>query len=315
MFETLSNPGTSYRGDGFAGVFPTAQDLAQAQSAILRQKWLTYPFYRQLIPDYIVRTIIRELSPLQLQWMGDGLMVSQETESVLRQFLKDNAFRFDYKGEGRGLPGFWEVRCPCKSRGVILYLGIGLRDGLVTLRQCNSDSEDKPCDRPISSWHQWKLLNGVHGCQIPEKLLHGPWTEDKCNFLEVAVRGNAHIDWVNSTAGEVAKEGLWQAIREHNPQVITALLTRTDPEITEEQASVSPLMRKSVGIIPQHEHLRAAILEEGCPKKVVIALLMAEEVDFNFQDSEIHHWINEKIAAGNEIGEWLRKLLQFSEDW
>ncbi len=58
---------------------------------------------------------------------------------------------------------------------------------------------------------------------IPEKLLHGPWTEDKASLLYVLVSLNGEIDWKGSMAGEVAKTGMKEAIKEGNEHAVAAL--------------------------------------------------------------------------------------------
>lgn len=61
------------------------------------------------------------------------------------------------------------------------------------------------------SWHTDKDV--ASGVEIPESLLHGPWDEAKIKFLFWIVKlGGATIDWLNSTSGEVALEGLKNAI-------------------------------------------------------------------------------------------------------
>lgn len=48
----------------------------------------------------------------------------------------------------------------------------------------------------------------AEGFHVPEKLLHGPWDDDKVNLLYVLVSLNGEIDWKGSMAGETAKQGI-----------------------------------------------------------------------------------------------------------
>ena len=315
VLRTLSSPYSFEYPCAVSDVFPTLQEQAKAQSAILRLPWVTLPFFRQLIPDYIVHTIIRELGARRLRWMGDGPMVTKESEPVIRQYLEDNAARFDHAGTKHfGLPAYWEIKWHEISIQQEIILGIGLRDGLVTLRE-----------RETTPWHpygsayapeaphfsRWRICGGVEGCQIPEKLLRGPWSDEKCEFLELVIRGNAEVDRVNSTSGEVAEQGFWEAIEEHNARAVRALVARIGPRGRPVDAErtwypilhtneISPgyrdsiyredPIRKGVGIVPRQEHLRKT-LEEGCPKDVLSALLGAAEVSFDLTDQEIELWV------------------------
>ena len=258
--------------------YPCEAEQADAQSAILRQRWMTLPFVRQLIPDYIVKTIVRELGARKLQWMGQGPAVSRESEPVIRKYLEDSALHFSHTIR-KGSPAYWELSWPskypvyCQTR-----LGIGLRDGLITL--LNVYPRDGVATRTWTSI-TWKILNCVEGCQIPEKLLHGPWTGEKCDFLELAIRGNAQVDWVTSTSGEVAEQGFMQAIHSHNYRAIRALRARTglvpqplNPEHyplslnqiqnADNQWRLDPRLMhrdpicRGVGIVPRQKHLRKA---------------------------------------------------------
>jgi hypothetical protein len=61
------------------------------------------------------------------------------------------------------------------------------------------------------TWHTNKDV--ADGVEIPTSLLLGPWDEAKIKHLFWLVKsGGATIDWLNSTSGEVALEGLKNAI-------------------------------------------------------------------------------------------------------
>lgn len=101
----------------------TPRELGDAQSAILRQKWMTLPFLRRLIPDFIVKTIVREFGLRKLQWMGEGPVVSQESEPIIRKYLEDNALHFDHTSRTE-LPAFWEVSWPVEGYPDGMLMGI-----------------------------------------------------------------------------------------------------------------------------------------------------------------------------------------------
>ncbi len=334
VLRILSSPNSFDYPCAVSGVFPTLQEQAKAQSAILRLPWMTLPFFRQLIPDYIVHTIIRELGARRIRWMGDGPMVTKESEPVIRQYLEDNAARFNHIGtKHKGLPAYWEIKWLEISTKREIILGIGLRDGLVTLRERNTTYQDTWFYREVLDaregphFSKWRIFCGVEGCQIPEKLLRGPWTEEKCEFLELAIRGNGEVDRVNSTSGEVAEQGFWEAIEEHNTRAIRALVSRigargrpadaertwypkestgfTDENFYRISAYREDPIRKGVGIVPRQEHLRRT-LEQGCPEEVLSALLGAAEVSFDLTDPDIQLW----ILHGKETGDTRAIMLQ-----
>lgn len=66
-------------------------------------------------------------------------------------------------------------------------------------------------------------LNGllhVHAeTQIPESILNGPWTLEMEEHLHYLVRARASIDWINSTAGEIAEEVMKLAVNTRNTTV------------------------------------------------------------------------------------------------
>jgi len=72
------------------------------------------------------------------------------------------------------------------------------------------------------SWHNNKDV--ADGVEIPTSLLLGPWDEAKIKHLFWLVKsGGATIDWLNSTSGEVALEGLKNAVAIGDTRVIHLL--------------------------------------------------------------------------------------------
>lgn len=333
VFRTLSSPYSFQDPCAVSDVFPTLQDQAKAQSAILRLPWMSMPFFRQLIPDYIIHTIIRELGARKIRWMGDGPVVTKESEPVIRQYLEDNAARLDHTWTTyMGLPAYWEIQWyeVFEERGIIL--GIGLRDGLVTLCERETkfwDPRELTYAYGAPDFSTWRIFGGVEGCQIPEKLLRGPWTDEKCEFLELVIRGNGEVDRVNSTSGEVAEQGFWAAIEEHNARAVRALVARIGPRCRPEDAertcypteptgsigeNVSAYQEypicKGVGIVPRQEHLRKT-LEQGCPVEVLSALLGAADVSFDVTTPDIRLW----VLQGEKRGDERAHMIQYELGW
>ena len=320
-----------------AALFPSMTDHAEAQSAILRMRWMTWTFIRQLIPDYITKTLVRELSERGLQWMGKGPLVTKETESTIRQYLEDNTVRFTKRNQDDP-PVFWSISWRIENPPRFIRLSFGLHDGLVTIEDRRVHGLDRSAQhvRSLSAERdQWRIFCGINGCKVPEKLLHGPWTTEKCDFLEMVIRGNATVDWVGTTSGEVAEKGLMQALREGNARATRLLVTRAGSLVPQglwglpyshssstdiEKLDSGPWPRedlvqangfdlRGVGVIPRTKHLRTAVLEAGCQQDIVETLFMAEDTNIDVEDRFILHWAIEKRVIGDERGPWLLSML------
>jgi len=244
--------------------------------------------------------------------MEDGPLVTKESEPVIRRYLEDNAARIDCARRSQmGMPpareikSYWEIKWIDKPEKREVMLGVGLQDGLVTLREraiYSWDGQEVTFTHKAPQFSKWRICGGVEGCQIPEKLLRGPWTNEKCDFLGLLIRGNAEVDRVNSTSGEVAEQGLWEAIEEHNARAVKALVARVDPYHAPWDIAFAPYgvdssyredpICKGVGIVPRQEHLRRT-LEDGCTWEVLAALLEAAKVDFDITTPDIQLWARE----------------------
>ena len=322
-----------------AALFPTLTDHAKAQSAVLRMRWMTLPFIRQLIPDYIAKTLVRELGERGLQWLGEGPTVTKESESTIRQYLEDNSIR-SMKRNQNDLPMFWNISWRVDNPSRFIRLSFGLHDGVVAIEERRIHVLEGSAEYVRSSSadrHQWRVFCGISGCEVPGKLLHGPWTTEKCDFLEMVIRGNATVDWVGTTIGEVAETGLMQALRDGNARATRLLVTRagsggvegrwglpffrdgrdvekvdSGPWPREHLYQASSIDLRGIGVIPRTEHLRSAVLESGCKQDVVETLLAAEDTGIDVEDRQILpiiDWaIGEKIR-GDERGPWLLSML------
>lgn len=313
-----------------AALFPTPTDHAEAQSAILRVRWMTLTFIRQLIPDYITTILVRELGKRRLQWLGKGPLVTGETRSTIRQYLEDKCFTKKYSDNP---PLFGNIRWRVENPPRLVHLFLGIGDGLVTIeeRPIYEREDSVPYAVSLSAGRdQWRIFCGINGCKVPRQLLNAPWTTEKCDFLKFLLRGNASVDWVGTTSGEIAEQGLMQALREGNARATRLLVTSAgpgdrrgpwdipysphylafEPEM-EEFCLADPPVLRGVGVVPQTKHLRTAVLEAGCQRDVVETLLMpmAEDTNIDFEDRVILDWAIEKRLLGNERGQWLLSML------
>ena len=319
-----------------AAIFPTITDHAEAQSAILRMKWVTSGFIKQLTLDYITTTLVREFSERKLQWLGKGPPVTGETESTIRKYLKDNSARLTKMRQDES-PVFGYVCWRIENPSRFIRLSFSLQDGIVIIeeRRIHGLENFKQHVRLSSTErHHWRIFCGINGCKVPEKLLHSPWTSEKCDFLEMVIRGNATVDWVGTTSGEIAERGLMQALREGNARATKLLVTgagsgnpqgsqgfpcssnnsdiqrlQSGPWPREGLYPTNPFEVRGIGVVPRTRHLRTAVIEAGCRQDVVETLLMAEEVNINVEDQAILDWAVEKRVQGDERGQWLLSML------
>ena len=141
---------------------------------------------------------------------------------------------------------------------------------------------------------------------VPEKLLHGPWTQDRINFLYFLTWYFVSIDWKSSTAGETAKQGLLEAIHEG----------KTIPAIC--------LLYAKIGVKPTTEILRMAATEAPFNRIIIMWLIKRatstakkthdsyEGVDF--LDPPLWTWAEQQEREGNPNGAWLKESLRRADN-
>jgi hypothetical protein len=137
---------------------------------------------------------------------------------------------------------------------------------------------------------------------VPERLLHGPWTKDKASLLYVLVSFGGEIDWEGSMAGETAKVGMREAIKEGNEHAVAALavLLGVPKAITTDM-------------------LRYAVLNCGCPINILRHLLfnvqiLSHEVSkevLDYHDPRIWAWADVHGEKGAMLKDMLRKADAF----
>ncbi|KAH0139086.1 hypothetical protein KCU67_g15283, partial [Aureobasidium melanogenum] len=93
--------------------------------------------------------------------------------------------------------------------------------------------------------------------QLPQSLLHEPWTTSKLEFLKYLVWSGCTIDWTSSSRGETATAGLATAISAHSYTAV-ALLCSTP-----------------INVVPDTTTLKIAIMDHNCNPSVVFYLVAA----------------------------------------
>lgn len=137
---------------------------------------------------------------------------------------------------------------------------------------------------------------------IPEKLLHGPWTEGKASLLYVLVAFSGSIDWISSTAGETAKEGLEEAVRAGSELAVAAL------------SVLLGIQRKLTTSV-----IRLAVMDCGCDINIVRHLLYNAQIlhsgehdkeIMDFHDPILWNWAEQAEDRGDPKGELVKTMLR-----
>ena len=149
------------------------------------------------------------------------------------------------------------------------------------------------------------MWDGAQGFQIPEKLLHGPWTDERCEFLEIVERGNGTVDWLGSTSGEIAARGLEDAIRERNCRAIKALVGRRGDWV----------QGGGAGVVPRQYHLKMALLQEGDSTDIVEELFWAARIDFNVEPHAILDTVMQSVRQEGLRNEEAENMEQSRMEW
>lgn len=253
------------------------EKAADVQSWLLSRKAFSASVMRQCLVDFMTATLVRDFFFYRLHWLhGSGPLITSGSTALIRSFIASRleaSRRDDYEGYECFK---WQ---DTEERAVTLDLGV--RQGFICLQIIERGEIGNSILPNGQAEFHCRFLNLDSACCIPEKLLHGPWTDDKCDMLEIVVRSNASVDWINSTKGEVAEAGFWEALKEGNVRAMKLLLVRSDRAV---HNSWRPLYRnRGVGVITTTEHLKYAI-ERPSEQKVLAALLESPEINFDFRD-------------------------------
>lgn len=146
-------------------------------------------------------------------------------------------------------------------------------------------------------------LGFAEGFLIPENLLHGHWTEEKASLLYVLVCCHGEVDWEGSMAGETAKEGLLDAIREDNERAVAALAVLL-----------------GVARALSTEAVRIAVMECDCNLNIVKHLLFNAQIlsqagAMDFHDPALWSWAQQAEDAGDPKGRQVREMLKKAEQF
>ena len=257
-----------------------AQEDYEHRNALLRQKWMTFDFLRACQRRYMIQSATKELlryapfmpAATKLEAVAtieenftDYFSMGDRYVAFINKFHHDSTKK-DFKNgnlKKQGEGSFtWTGDHGTMFKAFLLGEGSELNVYAFEGSQPKINEVNRsPCRPhlrgPNLSTKVFKFPDHLKTCEIPEKLLHGPWTQDKGDYLKMLLDGGATIDWVNSTSGEVASKGLEDAIRENNLLAVIALVIGRPYIPFSEKANAEATMRES-------EYVRELGLEKGC---------------------------------------------------
>jgi len=133
--------------------------------------------------------------------------------------------------------------------------------------------------------------------RIPKKLLRGPWTQDKIQFLSFLLWiTSMTVDWSDPEARQIAIEGRLQAIRQKNLDAVELFNHN-----------------RRLGRAADMSLVRFAVMEAGCDRSIVydtMAMASLWAPDASWECSALASWCEERIAANDPRGTWLKTKLK-----
>lgn len=186
---------------------------------------------------------------------------------------------------------------------------LGVAEGADTDDETSSSPPPLPTFDEPSAQEKLPYLHLHTPIQLPEKLLRRPWSSEKTAFLYYLIWNGVGIDWDRSFRGEVATQGLQDAIQERNHKAVASLVSLV------------------AGVVPSAAVIKSAIMDYGCDQIIVFHLIQAVlraqitgraqgEVmtDFKFRDPSLWSWAARARGNGNPKGEWILDVLRYSDD-
>lgn len=142
----------------------------------------------------------------------------------------------------------------------------------------------------------WPTLTYVKA-RLPLKLLQGPWTQNKIQFLRFLLWTTAmSVRWADTEVMEVVRKGKRQAILEKNLEVVQLFNHN-----------------RRLGRAPGLEQIRFTVMEAGCDRSIVydtMANALSHREGNNWVCAELDNWCQERIDANDPKGQWLKTKLE-----
>lgn len=309
FFIAFSSEGFKLRHeDLLMRILPPSERIVDLQNEILQLRWMTLEFLHQCIPVYLKKEFHRTSKLLRLEQSDETFTdnLSQETAPKLTTGSHEGKSRMRIENNQ------WSF---------------GTSDSFVSMISPHGWVN---LHLPLESeWLLGRMLHCQMCCLIPEKLLRGPWTPSKCEFLESLIHAGAMIDWIGSTAGEVAELGFQDALKEQSTHAIRIFTQPLDWDRHRQRSveSRSRLFRRyspsmlspsspGLGFRPTSRHLKLAAVNYDCSLEILTMVRFAGKlyisVSTNRADRALFAWAEQKKADGDARGLWLSEQFYHS---
>lgn len=135
-------------------------------------------------------------------------------------------------------------------------------------------------------------------CRLPKKLLGGPWTAQKVQFLRFLLwTTSMTVDWQDPETRQLTIEGRRQAFLENNLGAVELFNHN-----------------RRLGRPPTPEMVRFAVADAGCDRSIVYDTLRSAYRWTSSSDtwdySALHQWCDQRIWDNDIRGVWLQGILQ-----
>ncbi|KAJ4351448.1 uncharacterized protein N0V89_006790 [Didymosphaeria variabile] len=135
-------------------------------------------------------------------------------------------------------------------------------------------------------------------CRLPVKLLHGPWTQDKIQFLRFLLwMTSMTVEWANPEVLNIVREGRRQAFLEKNLEAVQLFNHN-----------------RRLGRSPDLGSVRFAVIEADCVRSIVYDTMASARLSGSrgrdWDCAELDEWCEKRIEAGDPKGTWLKVKLQ-----
>ena len=193
-------------------------ELAEIQSRLLRCKWLTYPFFRSCQAEFLLKAARARVRSS----MEDQEMDKEQMERTMRDMEEKFLSKFDMGSYDpkHGSPwnhfvedpspwSYTQISCP----GPWYQKSNEIAPGLFLTSGCG-DCSILRSGAPGNGKMLAIMPMVARGCKVPQKLVHGQWTQTRGNFLKLLLDGRAKFDGLDASLYEAAQLGLTEAIRQ-----------------------------------------------------------------------------------------------------
>lgn len=292
--------------DELFSILWSERELAILQTSILQRRWMTLDFLHQCMPLYLEK-VWRSLGTILEIEALDAVVPCQLTSTTATSYITET-------GQAGAL---WFIRYN-QTRSTQwwfgterLFIGTGLPDGWVSLHKANAGPQ----------WLHRRVMCCMPNCQIPERLLTGPWHGSNCYLLETLLRNGATSGqtWASSDAEYL---GFTNALKEQN-QYALKLFTRRKwrdwtPHVSDPQeyyGPLSPAVFKNVGLgFPvAPTDLADAAIKYHCSLEILKTILNRNDRPEKYGPacSRLRDWSRQKRAEGDPRGEWMLRQFKY----